>query len=89
MFLNKEDFNIKLVDFGLAFCWDEDLKTELRQKGLHKTMTGTVNYMPYLSPITWLQKCMHTTMTNDVIFGRRASFFMCSSHMRRPSTGIQ
>ena len=47
MFLNKEDFNIKLVDFGLAFCWDEDLKTELRQKGLHKIMTGTVNYLPY------------------------------------------
>ena len=54
IFLNHEDFSIKLVDFGLAFCWDDDMRKELRQKGLHNKMTGTVilylTQPDYMSP---------------------------------------
>jgi hypothetical protein len=40
--LNKDEYNLKLVDFGLAFCWDQNMKKELKQKGLNKKMAGTV-----------------------------------------------
>jgi calcium-dependent protein kinase len=43
MFLDRHNLGIKLVDFGLAFCWDEDMPKELKQKGLHNKMTGTVH----------------------------------------------
>lgn len=47
IFLDKHSYNLKIIDFGLAFCWDENMKRELRQKGLHKKTTGTVQFYDY------------------------------------------
>lgn len=41
MFLNNESFNLKLIDFGLSFKWEHDMRKELLQKKDTK-MLGTV-----------------------------------------------
>ena len=40
--MNKENVNIKLIDFGLAYCWEEDMKIELRESDEYKKLVGTV-----------------------------------------------
>jgi hypothetical protein len=41
MFVNKETNSLKLIDFGLAFEWKEDMRKELKAKKVNK-LTGTV-----------------------------------------------
>jgi calcium-dependent protein kinase len=47
MFLNAKSLSLKLIDFGLAVRWDQDLRKELKRMG--KT-TGSVIY--YLGRFT-------------------------------------
>ena len=42
LFVSKGSLNLKLIDFGLAYCWEEDMKKELRKNGERK-LVGTVN----------------------------------------------
>jgi serine/threonine protein kinase len=41
LFVSKGSLNLKLIDFGLAYCWEEDMKKELRKNGERK-LVGTV-----------------------------------------------
>lgn len=41
MFLNNDSFNLKLIDFGLSFKWEKDMRKELAQKKDNKIL-GTV-----------------------------------------------
>jgi hypothetical protein len=76
--LNKDEYNLKLVDFGLAFCWDENMKKELKQKGLNKKMAGTVFFFLIFSLTTCHPKCSLKIMMNDAIFGPRVLSSICS-----------
>ena len=42
LLVDSHSFNIKVVDFGLAYCWDCDMKKELIQNDKNSFMTGTV-----------------------------------------------
>ncbi len=33
LFVSKGSLNLKLIDFGLAYCWEQDMKKELRKNG--------------------------------------------------------
>ena len=44
LFLGKESLNLKMIDFGLAYRWEEDMLAEIRKKG-EKKLVGTVNYL--------------------------------------------
>jgi len=39
--LNKNTLDLKLIDFGLAFRWKENMRNELQLKG-EKKLIGTV-----------------------------------------------
>ena len=41
LFLNKNSIDIKLIDFGLAYRWKNDMRAELAAKG-EKKLVGTV-----------------------------------------------
>lgn len=43
MFLNNESFNLKLIDFGLSFKWEKDMRKQLAQKKDNKIL-GTVKF---------------------------------------------
>ena len=43
LFLNKNSLDLKLIDFGLAFVWNKDMRAELKQKG-DKKLVGTVKW---------------------------------------------
>lgn len=43
MFLNNDSFNLKLIDFGLSFKWEKDMRKELAQKKDNKIL-GTVKF---------------------------------------------
>lgn len=41
MFLNAKSLSLKLIDFGLAARWNQDLRKELKRMG---KVTGSVIY---------------------------------------------
>jgi serine/threonine protein kinase len=54
LFLNKKGLELKLIDFGLAYKWKENMRKELEAKG-EKKLVGTVRNDVF-SLTTWLQK---------------------------------
>jgi calcium-dependent protein kinase len=44
LFPNSEDGNIMLIDFGLSFKWNYDMKTEMEMSGANK-IVGTSYYV--------------------------------------------
>ena len=72
MFLNAKSLSLKLIDFGLAVRWDQDLRKELKRMG--KT-TGSVIY--YLGRFTMpLLKLSLTITTKNAIYGHWESSYM-------------
>jgi serine/threonine protein kinase len=41
LFLDKDSLNLKLIDFGLAYKCENNMKSELRKKG-ERRLVGTV-----------------------------------------------
>lgn len=41
LFLNKNSLDLKLIDFGLAYRWKDNMRAELAAKG-EKKLVGTV-----------------------------------------------
>lgn len=57
LFLRKDSFNLKLIDFGLAIRWDHSLKEELKKKG-EKKLVGTSYYLaPEIMEANYDERC--------------------------------
>jgi serine/threonine protein kinase len=54
LFLDDKSLNIKIIDFGLAFCWENDMRREIIKNGESKKLIGTVIILfiqpDYMSP---------------------------------------
>ena len=71
LFLNKNTLDLKLIDFGLAYVWDEDMRGELKAKG-DKKLVGTVRRIS-LSPTTSHPRSSRAVTTSAVAYGRQGS----------------
>lgn len=72
MFLNKNSLDLKLIDFGLAYRWKNDMKAELAAKG-EKKLVGTVRLIR-CSPTTLLLKLLEDLTITLAISGQPESF---------------
>lgn len=71
MFLNTKDLTLKLIDFGLAYRWNDSMKSELKAKG-EKKLVGTV-IVSLCSLTTSLPKSSGEVTMNDAISGQLES----------------
>lgn len=68
LFLNKYSLDLKLIDFGLAYKWKDNMRAELSAKG-EKKLVGTVLKMLY-SPTTLLLRSSLARMISNATFGQ-------------------
>ena len=44
LFLKKNEFSLKVIDFGLSYRWKENMNKELKERN-EKKLVGTVNFL--------------------------------------------
>lgn len=84
LFLNKNSLDIKLIDFGLAYRWKNDMRAELASKG-EKKLVGTVKIALFSLTTSPLKSFRDRTITT-AIFGQPASSSISCWPQCRPST---
>ena len=70
MFLENGELSIKLIDFGLAFHWKNNMSEEIRKSDQAKKIVGTVNILA-CSLIIQHRKYWKETTTKNVMFGQQ------------------
>lgn len=68
LFLNKNSLDLKLIDFGLAYRWKDNMRAELAAKG-EKKLVGTVLSLLF-SLTTSLLRSSQAHTTNNATSGR-------------------
>jgi serine/threonine protein kinase len=84
LFLNKNSLDLKLIDFGLAYRWKNDMRAELAAKG-EKKLVGTVAFYSFSPTISLLKSSPAPTAT-AAISGPQESSFTSFSAQSRPLT---